>query len=1112
MAEQDERKLMEQFVRQLFSKTDDFNLLTKKIVRKQYLQYSKRNCLNPEQKTILTDVIIKLLFEFNVGKEKSAASEKNDPGGVETQPTLDDSGGGGDGGSAKDNLPPKVTQTEGDVDGDADGDGDSRDGGGGGGERKIDGGGGADKHSAKDSTVIVNVNDDDDDDGSGDGGNLIIADDGDDDGGDDGGGVAGAGDDDGNYDDGGGSVVVIDDDDDISGDSGGKVGDSTTPAPCSGVEEEKKDKDKEQEHNDDADDADGGGGDKDEEHKHNNDVGDTSVTMDDDDDDDTHAAGGVGGGGRRASLASSKNTATTTATATSKRVGARNYLKNVRVIAMPSTKELAVVQATHKAGCAGPSPATSPANANSDASAADGGVGGGGGGGEGKPNKPALHAKRLSAFDVLKCVLDDSSDAAVSSLHSEEDGSGTHDTEGSAIKTAPHCKRTPFSLLSSDSQDVRIPVTVPAEQPGGLDGGPATKTIMVTPSRKRRAAGGGGGRSKRPHLEPGDLSSDSAFTPPAKVKLLAGPTAAAVVVSDSSESNNSPIRIRLFRNRIVSNTLVSDSKARKSKKFVADDSDDGDVDSPAKSDAKGQASASNKLEPRPESSPVLLASESEASDDDDDDSKEEEEAVPVGGRKRKQSSKQVGSAAPKGQRHRAKKQAPCDDNQKTVKPFKISLLKKEILKGSEDSTDSNSDFDTRLLNSVRHKTRKRQKTLPSSSSSSSSKSSSSESESDDLKLSQIKLLNSQASPSMTTTTATTVPAKTRRALQSASSSSDSEEELLINFAVGGTKHHLTAKDSNTKPSPIPLTTTTTPPGRTNSTAAQLKIIREKGLYSSESENDDENLATPLGGAMSDRPRGSASVGKIRIIRENMAINSESDNAIANCDKTTPRKITPATTLAASPGETTPASSPLPMEVTSTAKTGCNGQAGSGTDSDDSRSSPALSSSSSSPSSLPSPSPVKKSLKNQPAKTKKLKKAPAGATSQPSATEESSQLKLLRKICNAAQIFVNYKREFQDLKTDKEKCERLKGKLKEAGMEGRPSLKAAKRVRLLREASELNKDNIISHDSGRTRRKRKDFFSVSTSPLKTVQCRPNSDLYENLKGIVDSERSESDQDS
>ena len=37
--EEEEKQRMEDFVRDLFSKTDDFNLLTKKIVGKKYLQH-----------------------------------------------------------------------------------------------------------------------------------------------------------------------------------------------------------------------------------------------------------------------------------------------------------------------------------------------------------------------------------------------------------------------------------------------------------------------------------------------------------------------------------------------------------------------------------------------------------------------------------------------------------------------------------------------------------------------------------------------------------------------------------------------------------------------------------------------------------------------------------------------------------------------------------------------------------------------------------------------------------------------------------------------------------------------------------------------------------------
>ena len=74
--EEEEKQRMEDFVRDLFSKTDDFNLLTKKIVGKKYLQHSQKDSLNPQQKSIFADIIVKLLFEFNVGNEESVKANK----------------------------------------------------------------------------------------------------------------------------------------------------------------------------------------------------------------------------------------------------------------------------------------------------------------------------------------------------------------------------------------------------------------------------------------------------------------------------------------------------------------------------------------------------------------------------------------------------------------------------------------------------------------------------------------------------------------------------------------------------------------------------------------------------------------------------------------------------------------------------------------------------------------------------------------------------------------------------------------------------------------------------------------------------------------------------
>ena len=75
--EEEEKQRMEDFVRDLFSKTDDFNLLTKKIVGKKYLQHSQKDSLNPQQKSIFADIIVKLLFEFNVGNEESVKANGN---------------------------------------------------------------------------------------------------------------------------------------------------------------------------------------------------------------------------------------------------------------------------------------------------------------------------------------------------------------------------------------------------------------------------------------------------------------------------------------------------------------------------------------------------------------------------------------------------------------------------------------------------------------------------------------------------------------------------------------------------------------------------------------------------------------------------------------------------------------------------------------------------------------------------------------------------------------------------------------------------------------------------------------------------------------------------
>ncbi|KAL3856283.1 hypothetical protein ACJMK2_011057 [Sinanodonta woodiana] len=84
-------------------------------------------------------------------------------------------------------------------------------------------------------------------------------------------------------------------------------------------------------------------------------------------------------------------------------------------------------------------------------------------------------------------------------------------------------------------------------------------------------------------------------------------------------------------------------------------------------------------------------------------------------------------------------------------------------------------------------------------------------------------------------------------------------------------------------------------------------------------------------------------------------------------------------------------------------------------------------------------------------------------------EKKSQNKMveyLKKICKASGIFLRGKKSLKDCTTDKEMIERMKEILKEAGMEGKPTLEKAEELRLMTEAAELDTGNILSDKSGR----------------------------------------------
>ncbi|CAI9741466.1 Hypothetical predicted protein [Octopus vulgaris] len=879
MEADEERQRMEGFVRDLFAKTEDFNLLTKKIVRKKYLQHSNRTSLNSEQKTLLTEVIINLLFEFNVGKDKSADEDDRNT-------------------EIKDTSPPKASETTvSPEDKSTIETSDSV-------KEKSDGDAKNGKELPKEAGSVVD-DDDDEDNGSceinGDAANC----------------KAGAKDD---------QNIGTDRKNDVSLESDAKSVDDVKSSENNfgGV---KKEVDLE-----------------------------TDAVKENEDD--------VSGGGDGGNLPDSVHGSSKMM---SKTIGVSHSRRNIRVIAKPTRKELTSIQESGKNKSHGIAETSivSP-DADADVSCNDDRndlkVS------EGKEcqissslkscteeksakSVPVPNSKRLSAFEVLHSVLEDSSDA-ISSLHSDEDVG--QETDESVVKNVLHIRNTPFSLLSSDSQEVT------AEKNN------VTKEVMGTPVRSR---------FHKASLELDNASSDSAFTPPAKLRKL-------IQISDSSESNNSPIRIRLFRNRIINSTL-GNVKSKKAKKIIDSDSD-----------SKSPFKVENIKEGDPDS-PELNTT-----------------------RKKRSSGQAVKSRQSKNEA------TACDNNRtkKTVKPFTISLSKKEILKNSD--SDSDSDLDR---NTVRNKRQmaKRRKLSDSQDDQpqqvvSSASSSHSELESDDLKLSQIKLLYSQN--------------------QKESSSSDSDEDLLINYAAGGAKHHLTTKEASSKPCGK-----SGRGGGGGAFTSKVKIIREKGLNSSDSEN-------PASRSLSAAKKEGAdnSVYTMRIIRENVPVNSESDNALQHdlptCDTATMTTTTKGDDSLDEDKLSPEASAEVENSDEGDSKNGCNGQEEEDTDSDTSLSS-----------SLSSSSNISSSKKNTSAK-----KVSAKATTD--SVEESSQVKLFRRICRAAELFVNYKKEFQDLKTDRQKCKRLREILKDAGMTGRPTMKAAERIRLLREAKQLNKDNIISCDS------------------------------------------------
>ncbi|XP_061196799.1 nucleolar protein dao-5-like [Saccostrea echinata] len=143
-----------------------------------------------------------------------------------------------------------------------------------------------------------------------------------------------------------------------------------------------------------------------------------------------------------------------------------------------------------------------------------------------------------------------------------------------------------------------------------------------------------------------------------------------------------------------------------------------------------------------------------------------------------------------------------------------------------------------------------------------------------------------------------------------------------------------------------------------------------------------------------------------------------------------------------------------------------------------------------------PSPVQKKKKSS-KETKKI--------SPSDGKEESAWVKELRKICRAVGILVTNTRHLSGCTTENQKINKLKQLLREAGMEGRPSMKKVEEVRLMKEAAELDTHNILKVE-GRGKRKVNSLFSRSDNSPK-VKATPPREKFSRLRDIIDSDSSD-----
>lgn len=120
-------------------------------------------------------------------------------------------------------------------------------------------------------------------------------------------------------------------------------------------------------------------------------------------------------------------------------------------------------------------------------------------------------------------------------------------------------------------------------------------------------------------------------------------------------------------------------------------------------------------------------------------------------------------------------------------------------------------------------------------------------------------------------------------------------------------------------------------------------------------------------------------------------------------------------------------------------------------------------------------------------------------------EEGPRVKELRKICRAVGIVVTNARHMAGCSSDNQKINKLKQLLREAGMEGRPSMKKVEEVRLMKEAAELDTQNILKTE-GRGKRRVNSLFSRSDDSPK-VKVTPVREKFSRLRDIIDSDSSD-----